>query len=94
MGDFLLGSGHNPGSGLVTSFGAFEIFDVKNITMIARIRASENGGCRQHRKVLGLQAGRDPQGFLRPVRRNLSIVRITIAAGGERIKEIQLYYCD
>lgn len=51
-------------------------------------------GCRQHRKVLGLQAGRDPQGFLRPVRRNLSIVRITIAAGGERIKEIQLYYCD
>lgn len=48
----LLGSGHNLGSGLVTSVGAFEIFDVKNVTMVDRIAASKNGGVQAAQKGL------------------------------------------
>lgn len=48
--------------------------------------------CRQHTEELVLQAEERSQGFLNPVGRSLTMVRIAIFVGGDRIKEIQLYY--
>lgn len=61
----LLGSGHNLDSGLVTSVGAFEIFDVKNVTMIARITASKNGGVQAAQKGFGFASRKRSPGILK-----------------------------
>lgn len=58
---------------------------ILNVAMVARIRASKNGGCTE--KIWFCQQEGDGQGFLRSVGRNVLMVRINIIAGGESIKD-------
>lgn len=47
------------------SIGAFEIFDVKNVTMIARITASKNGGVQAAQKGFGFASRKRSPGILK-----------------------------
>lgn len=49
-------------------------------------------GARSTERMCFCKQGRDPCGPLRPELGEISTVSITIASGGDRVKEIQLYY--
>lgn len=64
-----------------------------NVTIVTRIRASKNGGVQAAQKRFGFASRRE---IPRDSQDRLGEIwvwsRTTIAAGGERVKEIQLYY--